>query len=55
MFYLSPGDIYLPLGIYLSCSFVIVYELFCGELLETFVILLAMLLPMKSSVPSAVF
>ena len=34
-FCLPSGDTYLPLGIYLSCSFVIVSELFCGELLET--------------------
>ena len=32
----------------LSCSFVIVSELFCGELLEGFAILLAILLPIKS-------
>ena len=39
--------IYLSLGIFLSFSFVIVSELFCGELLETFTILLAILLFLK--------
>ena len=43
------------LGISLSGSFVIFSELFCGELLETFVILLAILLPIKSSAAFAVF
>ena len=32
---------YRSLRISLSCLFVIVSELFCGELLDTFVILLA--------------
>ena len=54
-FCLSSGDVYLSLGISLSCSFVIVSELFCSELLETFVILLTILLPIKSPVASAVF
>ena len=45
-------DICIYLGISLSCSFVIVSELFCGELLQTFVILLAILLPIKSTVAS---
>ena len=44
---LSSGDIYLSLGISLSCSFVIVSELFWSELLETFVILSATSLPTK--------
>ena len=52
---LSSGDIYHSLGISLSCSFVIVTELFCGELLEIFVFLLAILLSIKSPVASAVF
>ena len=54
-FCLSSGDIYLSFGISLSCSFVIVSELFCNERLGTFVILLAILLPIKSPVASAVF
>ena len=41
IFYVSPGDIYLYLGISLSCSFVNVSQLFYGKRLETFVILLA--------------
>ena len=49
------GNIYLSLGISLSCSIVIVSNLFCSELLETFAILLAILLPIKSLVASAVF
>ena len=52
---LSSGDIYLSLGISLSYSFVIVSELFCGELLETFVVLVAILLPIISPVVSAAF
>ena len=44
IFFLSSVNIYLYLDISLSCSFIIVLELFCGELLETFVILLAILL-----------
>ena len=55
MFCLSCGDTYLSLRISLSCSFVIVSELSCGQLLETFIILLAILLPVKSPVASAVF
>ena len=55
IFSLSSGVIYLSLGISLSYSFVIVSELLCGELLETFVILLVILLSMKSPVSSAVF
>ena len=54
-FCLSSGDTYLSLGISLSCSFVIVSELFCSKLLEAFVILLATLLQIKSLVDSAVF
>ena len=53
------GDISLSLdislGISLSLSFVTVSKLFCCEFLEAFVILLAILLPIKSSVGSALF
>ena len=52
---ISSGDIYLSLGISLSCSVVIVSNLFCSELLKTFIILFAILLPIKSLVASAVF
>ena len=55
MFCLSSGDIHLYLGISLSFSFVVVSELFSGELLETFVMLLVILLPIKPPVASAVF
>ena len=53
-------DIYLSLGISLSnfkfsVSLSTASEFFCGELLETFVILSAILLPIKSQVASAVF
>ena len=47
--------LYLSSGIYLSCSSVIVSELFFGELPDNFVIILAILLPIKSPVASAVF
>ena len=43
------------LGISLSCSFLNVSELFFGECFETFVVLSEILLPIKSSVASAVF
>ena len=55
IFCLSSRDIYLPLGISLSCSFITVSELFCGGFFENFLILLAILLPVKSPVASAVF
>ena len=55
IFSLSSGDTYLSLGISLSCSFVIISELFCSILLETFLFLSAMLLPIRSPVASAVF
>ena len=55
IFCLSSGNMHLFLGFSWSCSFVIVSELFCGELLETFVILSSILLPIKSLVASAVF
>ena len=48
-------EINISLDISLSDLFLIVSELFCGELLETFVILLAIFLPIKSPVPSAGF
>ena len=44
-FCLSSGDTYLSLGV--STSFVTVYELFWGEVFETFVILSAIVLPIK--------
>ena len=51
---------YLSFSIFLSnlvffVSLSIVSELFCGKLLESFVILSVILLPVKSPVPSAVF
>ena len=52
---LSPGKTYFSLGIYLSCSFVAVSELFCCEFCESFEILLAILLPIKSPVAPVVF
>ena len=54
-FGLYSGDIYLSLDISLSCSFVILSELFRGEFSETFVVLWAILLPVKSPVASVVF
>ena len=51
IFCLSFGDIYFSLSI--SSSFV--FELFCGEVFETLVILSAILFPIKSPVASAVF
>ena len=48
-------DIYIPLGISLSCSFVIVSELFCGELFDTYKVIFAILLPISLTVASAVF
>ena len=54
IFCLSSGDAYFSLRISMSCSFVIVFELFYGELLET-LILLAILLPIKSPVVSVAF
>ena len=60
IFCLFSGDIYLSLGISLSrpifyASFVTISELFCGEVLETFVILSAILLPIEYPVASVVF
>ena len=54
IFCLSSGD-YLSLGISLSYLFVNVYELLCCGCFETPVILLAILLPIKSPVASAIF
>ena len=55
IFCLFSGDIYLSLGISLSRLFVTVSELFCCEVFEIFVNLLAILLSIKSPVASAVF
>ena len=55
IFCTSLGDKYLSLGISFSWLFVIASELFCGELLYTFVNLTSILLPIKSPVGSAVF
>ena len=55
IFYLSSGDIYLSLGISLSCSFATVSELFCSKFFETFVILSRTLLPIRPPVASADF
>ena len=52
---LSSGDIYLSLGISLLFSFVTVSKLFCCEFCKTFMILLAILFPIKSPVVYAVF
>ena len=55
IFCLPSGDIYLSLGVFLPCSFVTVSELFRCEDFEVFVILSAVLLPIKSSAASAFF
>ena len=52
--------LYLSLDIYLSSaiifsSFLTVFELFCGDVLEAYLILSANLLPIKSPVASACF
>ena len=54
-FCFSSGDIYLSFGISLSCSFLIVSKLLCDKVRETFVILSAIWLTIKSPVASAVF
>ena len=54
-FSLSSEDIHASLGIYLSCLFVIVSESFCREVLDAFVILLAVLLPIKLQIAPATF
>ena len=48
-------DVFLSLGIFLPCSFVTVYRLFCDRFSGNFVILLTILLQLKSPVASAVF
>ena len=50
---LFSGDMYLSLGIYVLIS--IVSEVFCDEFFEAFIILLAISLPIKLPVASAVF
>ena len=60
IFCLFSGDMYFSLGIYLSipiffASFVTVSELFFSKILEGFLILSAIFLPIKSSVAFAVF
>ena len=56
---LSSGDIYLSLDIFLGVSlsflFVTVSELICRDFFGTFVILSAILLPIKLPVASALF
>ena len=52
---LFSGDTYLYLGISLSCLYVTVSELFCDNVFEVFVILSAILLPIKSLVASPAF
>ena len=52
--YLSSEDICHSLGIYLSCLFVIIPELFCRKVFDIFLILSAILLPIKSPVASVV-
>ena len=52
---LSSGDIYLSWGISLLFSFITVSKLFCCEFCKTFMILLAILFPIKSPVAYAVF
>ena len=47
--------IYLSLVISLSCSIVIVSKLICAKLLEIFIILSAILLPINLPVASTVF
>ena len=58
IFCLFLGDIYISSGIFLSspifsASFVTVSEILCGKVLEIFVILSAILLPIKSPAASA--
>ena len=54
-FYLSSGDTCLSLDISLLSSFVLVSEYFCSEVFETFVILSAILSPIKLPIATAVF
>ena len=53
IFCIGSGNLFL--GISLSCSFVTVSQLFLGKILETFVILSAILLPVISPAASTVF
>ena len=53
-FCLSSGDTYLSLGISLLYSFVTFSEVYCYEFFEAFAVLLEVLLPIKSTVASAV-
>ena len=55
IFCLCSGEIYLFVAISFSSLFLIVSGLFSGEPFEAFIILLAVLLPIKSLVASAVF
>ena len=55
IFCLSFEDIYFSLDIYLSWSSVTVSELFCDKYFETFLILLAISLQIKSPVAFVVF
>ena len=54
-FCLFSGDIYLSLGIYLSRLFVTLSILLFYKVFETFVVLPAILLPMKPPVVSDMF
>ena len=54
-FCLSSGLKHFSLGISLSCLFVTVSKLLSSEVLDTFIILPVILLPIKSPVASAVF
>ena len=60
IFYVFPGDIYLSFGIFLSntifsASLSTVFQLLWGAVFDTFVILSAILLSIKSPVVSAFF
>ena len=55
IFCVSSLDIFPFLGIYLSCSFITVFKLFCCDALEIFLILSAILRPIGSLVNSAIF
>ena len=61
IFCLFSGDIYISFFRYFSikskfsASFITVSELFCDEVIETLLILSALLLPIKSPVASAIF
>ena len=53
-FCFSSEDLYLSLGISLSCLFVIDFDLFCCKFFEIFVILSTILLPIEILSASAV-